>query len=580
MDFPVTPYAYQTVSFGGYDGFVTRVSPSGAELLYSTYFPGASGETILGIAVDPSGAIYATGRTSSEYLPATPGAFADELRGSSDAFVAKLGARTWAATTLYVPTAVGTVAQPTDLRAVYAVAGSGEPLAGYDVRFRVAGTFVGIATTDGTGTATLLYAVPTGLAPWAVIEASCAGDAVYHCATGAGFLIVNRAATALAVDDASGAAGSTVLLSAVLSRVSDGAPLYGAITFTDNGTRIGRASASSGGRATLSYLIPGSAPLGPHTIGAEFTGNADYEPSSGFATLNVLIGTTLLTVDRNGTISELVTLRAYLRRSSDLTWLDGLPIGFKVDGTSVGSAVTGATGTSGRADLNWTIAEGPAMRTITAELAGDATYAPSADDATLTCLSWTTKMASFDRTARITDRTELKCRLLRSDNVPLYGKTIRFYVDGTHIIDRPTNADGYASYPYYTVPDGAGAGVRSILSEWPGNGGYAAISETATLTVNKAIPYIWVLPRTIPQGAIANLYAYFRRLYDYRKQAGKTLDFKVDGTVVQTVVTDGNGVSRYLYPTTEPVGVHTIRCEFYGDAWLEAGYGEANLTIY
>ncbi len=31
---------------------------------------------------------------------------------------------------------------------------------------------------------------------------------------------------------------------------------------------------------------------------------------------------------------------------------------------------------------------------------------------------------------------------------------------------------------------------------------------------------------------------------------------------------------------TEPPGVYTIRCEFYGDAWLDPGFGEANLTIY
>jgi len=58
------------------------------------------------------------------------------------------------------------------------------------------------------------------------------------------------------------------------------------------------------------------------------------------------------------------------------------------------------------------------------------------------------------------------------------------------------------------------------------------------------------------------------------------LDFKIDGTVVQTVTTDANGVARYLYPTTEPPGIFTIRCEFAGDAWLDSGYGEANLTIY
>jgi hypothetical protein len=192
-------------------------------------------------------------------------------------------------------------------------------------------------------------------------------------------------------------------------------------------------------------------------------------------------------------------------------------------------------------------------------------------------------MATFNRTARITDRTELKARLLRSDNVPLYNKSINFYVDGTFVITRLTNVDGYASYPYYTVPDGAGAGTRTILSEWPGNGGYAAISKTATLTVNRAIAYIWVLPKTIPQGAIANLYAYFRRLYDYQKQENKTVDFKIDGTIVQTVITGTGadaGIARYLYQTTEPVGVHTIRCEFYGDAVVDPGYGEGNLTIY
>jgi hypothetical protein len=76
------------------------------------------------------------------------------------------------------------------------------------------------------------------------------------------------------------------------------------------------------------------------------------------------------------------------------------------------------------------------------------------------------------------------------------------------------------------------------------------------------------------------LYAYFRRLSDYQKQAGKVVTFTIDGTAVQTLVTDANGVARYYHWTTEAVGAHTIRCEFAGDAWVDAGYGEANLTIY
>ena len=305
---------------------------------------------------------------------------------------------------------------------------------------------------------------------------------------------------------------------------------------------------------------------------------AEFDETNNKISLNATrINTSLYVPDRTGTITENVALRGYLKRLTDNAWLPGRTVKFYVEGSYVGSAVTGA---DGKAELIWTITDGLASRVLQGKYAGETDYNPSQGTATLTCQSWTTKMVSFNRTARITDRTELKARLLRSDNVPLYNKGINFYVDGTFVITRPTNVDGYASYPNYVVPDGAGEGTRTILSEWPGNGGYAAVSKTATLTVNRAIAYIWVLPKTIPQGAIANLYAYFRRLYDYQKQTSKTVDFKIDGTVVQTVITDANGVARHLYHTTEPPGVYRIRCEFYGDAWLDPGYGEANLTIY
>jgi probable HAF family extracellular repeat protein len=386
--------------------------------------------------------------------------------------------------------------------------------------------------------------------------------------------------TATEVEDASAAGGSAVDLEARLTDGATAAPITSAqLTFTVDGTAVGDATTDVDGIARLPVAAPNT--QGAYDIEASFEGDAMHTFSMGSATLYVQCSpTSVYVTDRTGTISEQVVLRAYLRRTADGQWLDGKPVGFTIEGTPVGAGETGATGTSGRADLYWTISEGPAIRSIAAEFPGDASNLPSSGSATLTCLSWATKMATFNRTAPITDRTELKCRLLRSDNVPLYNKSVRFSVDGTFVIARPTNTQGYASYPYYTVPDGAGAGTRTILSEWPGKGGYLPVSKTATLTVLKAIPYIWVLPKTIPQGSIANLYAYFRRLYDYQKQIGKTVDFRIDGTVVQTVVTDANGVARYLYPTTEPVGVHTIRCEFYGDAWVDPGYGEGSLTIY
>jgi hypothetical protein len=365
-----------------------------------------------------------------------------------------------------------------------------------------------------------------------------------------------------------------------LTANNTGGPLSGkTVEFKVDGTVVGSAPTDASGVATVNYTVPDGAAT--RNIEAAFAGDADYNPSSGNGTLTIIkADTTLWASNVTGIISESTILRQYdLKRTTDNALLSGKTITFKIDGTAVGTGVTNAGGDSTK---SWVITDGPLVRTITVDFAGTESYNPSSANATLTCQVWATKMVGFDRTARITDKTELKARLLRSDNVPLYNKQIKFFVDGTFIISRPTKVDGYASYPNYVVPDGAGAGARVINSEWVGNGSYLPVSKTATLTVLKAIPYIWVLPKSVPQGGIANLYALVRRLYDYQKQAGKTVDFKLNGTVIQTVVTGAGaeaGIARHLYPTTEPVGVYTIRCEFYGDAWLDPGYGEANLTI-
>jgi hypothetical protein len=49
---------------------------------------------------------------------------------------------------------------------------------------------------------------------------------------------------------------------------------------------------------------------------------------------------------------------------------------------------------------------------------------------------------------------------------------------------------------------------------------------------------------------------------------------------LDAVTTDASAVARYLYHITEPAGVYTVRCGFAGDAWVEAGYGEATLTVH
>jgi hypothetical protein len=377
-----------------------------------------------------------------------------------------------------------------------------------------------------------------------------------------------------------GRIGDRVPLMADLSRTSDGAPLPAMpVMFHADGDPAGIAFTNGSGRATFDYVIPERSGAGSRLFVASFLGDDPrYGPGSRMGSLTVeKADTTLYTIDRSGTITGHVILRQFdLKRLSDNALLEGRTISFKIDGTEVG---TGATNAGGDSTLDWIITDGPGTRTITTAFAGDAAYNGCSDDATLTCQTHLTKMSGVDREGRITAYRILKAWLWKMDNSPVSGKSIAFKLDGTLLSTDNTRPSGLAQVGY-TIADGAGAGTRAIRAEWLGDGGYLPSSCNNTLTVYKATPYIWVMPRSVPRGGLARLYAYFRRLLDYQPQTGKPVDFKVDGTVVHSMPTDGSGVARYNYMTSEPVGAHTIRCEFYGDAWLDPGYGDATLTIY
>ena len=86
--------AFQSHLNGRHDAFVSKLDRSGSSLMFSTYFGGSSLdsdlETALGIAVDPTGAAYIVGRTTSTDLPTSPAQAG--LAGGEDAFVAKFDA--------------------------------------------------------------------------------------------------------------------------------------------------------------------------------------------------------------------------------------------------------------------------------------------------------------------------------------------------------------------------------------------------------------------------------------------------------------------------------------------------------
>ncbi len=96
-DFPKTSGPGLTNSSG--NAFVTKLSANGSALMFSFYLGGNVFDAGYAIAVDGSGNAYVTGSTNSSNFPVTAGVFQGTLKGTTNAFVAKIsaaGAVTWA----------------------------------------------------------------------------------------------------------------------------------------------------------------------------------------------------------------------------------------------------------------------------------------------------------------------------------------------------------------------------------------------------------------------------------------------------------------------------------------------------
>lgn len=93
-NFPTTsdPLQSSLHSSGGWNAFLTELSPDASGLIYSTYLGGSSsfGDVATGVALDSATNAYIVGYTESFDFPTTAGAFQTTLNGSQSAFVTEL----------------------------------------------------------------------------------------------------------------------------------------------------------------------------------------------------------------------------------------------------------------------------------------------------------------------------------------------------------------------------------------------------------------------------------------------------------------------------------------------------------
>ena len=89
-NFPTTTGAFGTTFAGIHDVFITKLSISGSNLVYSGLLGGNGDDQAQAIAIGVSGAAYVTGQTSSGNFTITPDAYDNTLGGLWDGFVAKV----------------------------------------------------------------------------------------------------------------------------------------------------------------------------------------------------------------------------------------------------------------------------------------------------------------------------------------------------------------------------------------------------------------------------------------------------------------------------------------------------------
>lgn len=100
ISFPVTPGAFDTTfnsyysdpngSTGYPDAFMTKLNPTGTDLVYSTFLGGDSWEWAAAVDIDAGGNAYVTGTTASSNFPTTPGSVQPGKNPVDEAFVIKL----------------------------------------------------------------------------------------------------------------------------------------------------------------------------------------------------------------------------------------------------------------------------------------------------------------------------------------------------------------------------------------------------------------------------------------------------------------------------------------------------------
>lgn len=312
------------------------------------------------------------------------------------------------------------------------------------------------------------------------LSASYGGDTNDNTGSSAAQVITVDPASTTTALRASAGSGAQVVLTATVAHTAGSASPTGTVTFYDGTSVLGTAQPSGSGVATFNTT---SLAAGNHTLGATYSGDANYAASSAnpvtFDVSTIATTTTVVSSTATANVGAQVSFTATVAHASGaaaptgtVTFFDGAtPLGT----AQLGSGATAVLTTSSLAIGN---------HTVTATYSGDQNYGGSASAVgaavSITAIATTTTL-SGPATIVVGSTLNLTMNVTAAAGTP--GGTVTL-TDGANTLGTVTLQSGAGSFSISTLA----IGTHSIVASYAGNGTFAGSQSAALAVVVTGLP--------------------------------------------------------------------------------------------
>nr|QBF51787.1 IPT/TIG domain-containing protein [Streptomyces caniferus] len=463
--------------------------------------------------------------------------------------------------------------------------GAGTPTGTVTFDFGDGTTPVTAPVTDGTATATHVWSSTSG-SPY-TLTATYSGDAGFTPSKATGTKTVTAAATTTAVTSSPDPSvpGQSVTLTATVAALAPGAGSpTGTVTFTfGDGTPAVSATVLAGS-ATVTHAWAGTAGS-PYPITADYSGDPDFNPSSGSDTQTVGQGATGLSLVSSPDPSVAGQEVTFTARVTAVPPGAGTPTGTVTFDFGDGTAPVTAPVSAGVATIAHTYATASATPyAVTATYSGDPDFAPATVTAPHTVAAGaattsTTVVSSPDPTVTGQPVTFTATVTPTPPGAGVPTGTVAFdFGDGTATITAPVS--GGVATVTHTYVSAAGS-PYAVSARYSGDSNFSSSSGTDLHTVAPAstLTTLTSAPDPSVTGQPVTLTATVAALAPGAGVPTGTVTFDFgDGTPTTSAPVSG-GVARVTHTYTSASGPLTVTALYDGDVSFLSSSGTDTQTV-